>query len=303
MIADAGHGAGDGDRRQTGAFTEGISVDARHAAGYLIARGVFVARILDECRLFFIKQHTVLAAVFRVAGIHTDFRQFPATIEGIIADARHAGRDGDGCQARVRKGIIADGRHAVADGDRSQIAATIEGMIADGRHFIGDDNGCQATAIIEGITADARHIVGDGDRSQLAAIIEGRIADTRHAVGDGDRIQLAAISEGRIADARHAAGDGDRLQIAATTEGIIADARHTILDNDARNAVTIVYPGLVTTTCIIRHGARAADGHHAVVGQCPFDFWFMSACAAVAAGNNAGPCAGYRQAEQRENRK
>ena len=39
---------------------------------------------------------------------------------------------------------------------------------------------------------------------------------------------------------------------------------------------------------IIIHFTQAADGQHAVAGQCPCNFCFMTACAAGAVGNNGG---------------
>ena len=64
--------------------------------------------------------------------ILNNFLHTTTAIESIVADACHAVRDGDGCQAAtVIKRIIADARHAVGDGDGCQAAATAERNIAN----------------------------------------------------------------------------------------------------------------------------------------------------------------------------
>jgi len=82
------------------------------------------------------------------------------------------------------EGLFADGRYRGVDGDGGETGAATEGVVADGRHRGGDDDGGQTGAATKGIVADGRHRAGDGDGGETSAFIEG--IDGRHRGGDGD---------------------------------------------------------------------------------------------------------------------
>ena len=86
-------------------------------------------------------------------------------MEGIIADARHAGRDGDCCQTRTPKGPPADAHQCrcTVESDCRQTGAFKEGIITDARHAGRNLDARHASAAIEGIIADARHAVLNDD--------------------------------------------------------------------------------------------------------------------------------------------
>ena len=84
--------------------------------------------------------------------------KFIATIEGIIADARHAAPD---CHTRkpgaIRECLPTDACHAVGDGYARKPSATREGKITDAHHAVTDCHTRKPAAIIEGRLADARY--------------------------------------------------------------------------------------------------------------------------------------------------
>ena len=104
-----------------------------------------------------------------------------ATIEGIIADARHAAPD---CHTRkpvaTRECLPTDACHAVGDGYARKPVATREGKITDAHHAVTDCHTRKPAAIIEGRLAEARHTVRDCHARKPAATIEGIIADARY---------------------------------------------------------------------------------------------------------------------------
>ena len=75
--------------------------------------------------------------IFGVSFSNRKARKATASIEGIVADARHAARDCYACKSSAKsEGTIADARHAVRNGDAGQVAATVEREVADARDLL-----------------------------------------------------------------------------------------------------------------------------------------------------------------------
>ena len=97
--ADAGHALRDGDGCQAAAAMEGTAADAGHAVGdncTLAANNQFIAAFLDDGIA------VVTRIIYRVPFFYNNRCQAAAIIEG-VAEAGHALRDGDGCQAAATR--------------------------------------------------------------------------------------------------------------------------------------------------------------------------------------------------------
>ena len=171
--------------------------------------------------------------------------------------------------------IIADARHALRDGYAREVHAIAERRIADARtnalllELHADDLWGGWGGIVgrrrEQIGRNFGHVYADDNSdavSVFARIVEHTISVIQIIHGRGVEAYLgqgSTIVERRIADARHTRGDCDACENFATSKRIIANARHALRDGYAREAVTLLKRITSDARYAVSHGTRGRN--------------------------------------------
>ena len=127
----------------------------------------------------------------------------------------------------------------------------------------------------EAVIHQLRHRAGDGHCLQLRAVLESTEANAGDALRNVDGGQSGTVVESVVSDAFKGAGQADGGQIPAPEESVVANGGDALFHNNTLDTIDLVVPGSHDVTAgifieaVVRHGAAAADGHGAVLGQLP----------------------------------
>ena len=121
----------------------------------------------------------------------------------------------------------------------------------------------------EAVIHQLRHRAGDGHCLQLRAVLESTDANAGDALRNVDGGQSGTVVESVVSDAFKGAGQADGGQIPAQEESVVANGGDALFHNNTLDTIDLTVPGSHDVTAVVRHGAAAADGHGAVLGQLP----------------------------------
>ena len=261
VVADGRDGGGHGEAGEAAAELEGLLVDGRDAGGQLAGPGL-AAGALQQHGLGLVVEYAAVAGVVGVGGIDLDGGEAPVAADGLVAEARHLGADGEALQAAEVEGVVLDDGDGVGDGDALEAGAALEGPAADGLHALGHREGLQAGAAGEDLLGEVGEACGQGHGGQIVAGAEGGEFDGLHAVGDGDGGQIGVVKGGH-ADAGDALGDDHGARDGEADKGAASDGGQAGGQGDGLDLLTECLPVRVAGPIVVRHGAAAGDGQRA----------------------------------------
>ena len=247
----ARHTVRNGDGRQATATRERTITYVRHAA---VVRYYACIATSSQRLAFGFYQAISIAMIYWISFFDNNRRQGAATLESNNSYARHAVRDGNGCQAGApQKGTIAYARHAVRDGHGRQASATLESTNSYARHAVRDGDGRQAGTTGESIIS---YTVTARQHHCLQIVLRNRANRTCWHSGGSD---VAAILEGSIPYVSHAVRNGHGCQASATIEGIIPYTFHAVRNSHGRQTGARLEGRTIYKFCLFTYNARS-DG-------------------------------------------